>query len=76
MTKYKQMAEAAEEKLAESTTIIDTLKEQLSVAQTGLVDELCLRMEDEEAKEILRIFADRAKNKHELVLLIRALSKF
>ena len=76
MTKYKQIAEEAQEKLAESMNVIYSLKEQLNLAQTGLVDELCLRMEDEEAREILRIFAERAKNKQELVLLIRALSKF
>ena len=75
MTKYKELAEEASNKLAESVHEIGVLKEQLHLAQTGLCDELCLRIEDEEAREILRMFAERAKNKQELVLLIRALYK-
>jgi hypothetical protein len=75
MTSYKKIAEEAENKLQESLYQIDVLQTRLRDAQTGLFDELCLRMETEEAREVLRMFAERAKNRDELVLLIRALSK-
>ena len=76
MTKYKELAEEANDKLAEALHQNDVLKEQLQFAQGGFINEASGHMENEEARQILGIFADRAKNKDELVLLIRALSKF
>lgn len=76
MTKYKELAEEASDKLAEALHQIDVLKEQLQLAQTSMIDEMGSSMDNEEARKILGVFAERAENKDELVLLIRALAKF
>lgn len=76
MTKYKELAEEANDKLAEALHQNDVLKEHLLLAQSGFIDEACTYLDNEEARKILGIFAERAKNKDELVLLIRALAKF
>lgn len=76
MTKYKELAEEANDKLAEALHQNDVLKDQLQFAQTGFIDEACTHIDNEEARKIIGIFAERAKNKDELVLLIRALAKF
>lgn len=75
MTSYKKAAQEAEEKLHESLHQIEVLKQQLDLSRNGLVDELMLHMDSEEAKQVLRIFSERAQDRDELVMLIRALSK-
>ncbi len=59
MTSYKKMAQEAEDKLQESMHQIDVLRGQLEVAQRGLFEELSMHLDNEEAKEVLRIFSDR-----------------
>lgn len=75
MTSYKKMHQETEEKLQMSLHQIEILQDQLILARKGLCDEVCQRIDDDEARDVLRLFADRAKNREELVLLIRALSK-
>lgn len=75
MTSYKKIAQEAEDRLQESMYQMDVLRGQLAVAQRGLFEELSMQLDNEEAKEVLRIFSTRAQNREELVLLIRALAK-
>ena len=75
MTKYKELAEEANDKLAEALRENDILQDRLDAANTDLIEEMRSRMTDAEAKQVLSVFAERVKNKDELVLLIRALSK-
>ena len=75
MTKYKELAEEANDKLAEALRENDILRDRLDATNTDLIEEMRSRMTDAEAKQVLSVFAERVKNKDELVLLIRALSK-
>lgn len=72
--KYKEIATEAQEKLQAALMEIEVLKRQLHDTQNGLFDQLCQRLETEDAKEILRRFGPRSENRDELVLLIRALT--
>lgn len=74
MTSYKQIALDMEEKLSVALHENATLQSMLELARGGLVEEMMGHMATEDAKEALRVFADRAQTREELVLLIRALS--
>lgn len=73
MTKYKEVAQELEAELAKRLDEIQTLKVQLSMLESDFVDSADLP--SDEAREILRLFAGKASNRHEVVLLVRALSK-
>lgn len=75
MTKYKQMAEEAQRELEERMRTIDVLKHQLEDFQNQFVMHAGENLDSEDAKEILRVFAPYAKDRSQLVLLVRALSK-
>ena len=73
--KYKQLAEEAEKELKERAKEIEFLKLQLNTYEQQFAEHMVEFIPSEEAKEILRLFASKAGNKHELVLLVRALAK-
>ena len=73
--KYKQLAEEREKELKALAREMDTLRLQLDTCSQGFVAQASADMESEEAREILRIFASKASDRHELVLLVRALAK-
>ncbi|MHB8272274.1 hypothetical protein [Bradyrhizobium sp.] len=73
--KYKQLAEEREKELIERANVIESLKEQLAFVQSNLIEQASRDLDSEEAKEILRMFAARANNRDEIVLLVRALAK-
>jgi hypothetical protein len=66
MTSYKKLHEEAVDRITELEKQIDEL-----ISVDGMVDALT----DQDAREALLAFADRAKNRAELSLLLRALSK-
>lgn len=74
MTSYKKLAEDFEEKLIVAISENELLKQQLSAARLDLAAEAVGYMPTEDARAALNVFADRARNREELVLLIRALS--
>lgn len=66
MTAYKKLYEQAVEENTELKRKIDELCN---------FDGMLADLKTDEAREVVSIFADRAKNRAELTLLIRALSK-
>jgi hypothetical protein len=66
MTSYKKLYEESREEIAGLEKKIDEL-----ISVDGMVDALT----DQDARDALLSFADRAKNRAELSLLLRALSK-
>lgn len=66
MTAYKKLYEQAVEENADLKRKIEEL-----CNFDGMLSDL----QTDEAREVVSIFADRAKNRAELTLLIRALSK-
>lgn len=75
MTKYKQLAEEAEKELKMRSEEITFLKAQLAQHEDNFVSHMGDSLESEDAREILRIFASKASNRSELVLLVRALAQ-
>ena len=73
--KYKQLAEEREKELLLRAEEIQFLKTQLDCYERQFVEHVGENLESEEAREILRLFASKASNRSELVLLVRALSK-
>lgn len=74
MTSYKKLAEELDEKLTFAVQENETLRMQLAAATQNLVDEMIGHMRTQDARDALSAFSDRARNREELVLLIRALS--
>jgi hypothetical protein len=66
MASYKKLAEERAEQIRQL---------QLQVDNMASLDGMVEAITDKEAKEVLTMFADRAKNRAELVLLIRVLSR-
>lgn len=75
MTSYKKMALEFEEKLNDTVAEMALMKQQLEAAEQRLLDEICLTMGTDEAKEVLRVFATRSRSRDELLMLIRACAK-
>ena len=73
--KYKQLAEERERELCQYKEEIDALKAQVASYEVQFAEHAAQFVESEEAKEILRVFAAKASNRNELVLLVRALAK-
>ena len=73
--KYKQLAEEREKELIGRAEEIESLKDQIASLQGSFIEQAFVSLASEEAKEILRLFAAKAGNRDELVLLVRALAK-
>lgn len=66
MTSYKKLSQDQQQRIVELEKHIDEMT---------TLDRMTGAMSNEEAKTIITTFADRAHNRAELMLLIRALSK-
>lgn len=66
MTAYKKLSEEQADKIASL---------EKHIGEMTSLDSMTGAMNSDEAKQILATFADRAQNRAELMLLIRALSK-
>ncbi len=75
MTKYKEVAKELEGQVVSLRSEIDALKAELAMHESDFADSVGSSLPSEEAREILRLFASKASNRHEVVLLVRALSK-
>ena len=73
--KYKQLAEEREREIATLANELQELKGYVTAMQANFIEQASASMQSEEAKEILRLFAAKAGNRDELVLLVRALAK-
>ena len=73
--KYKQLAEEREKELHSRMEEIEALKARIAQSESDFADAIGAQLDSEEAREILRMFAAKAANRQELVLLVRALSK-
>lgn len=73
--KYKQLAEEREKQLGAYLEEINMLKTQIATYEAQFAEHAAQMMESEEAREVLRLFAAKAGNRDELVLLVRALAK-
>lgn len=75
MTQYKKMAQELEAKVSDLLTEIEGLHAQLDMLGSDFIDSVGASLPSDEAREILRMFSSKASNRHEVVLLVRALSK-
>lgn len=73
--KYKQLSEELELKLSNCLDEIKDLRQKVAEYEGRMVGHAIDELPSEEAKEILRLFAPKASNRIELVLLVRALAK-
>jgi len=75
MTSYKKIAEEAEQKLTDALAENAELKQRISFLEEGIIAEMGGALSDDDAKTVLTAFANRAKTKDELLLLIRTLTR-
>lgn len=75
MTSYKKLWEDTDEKLTFAVAQVEELNSQLEAAKDGMIAQFMDSLTNEEAREVLRLFATRVENRGELVLLMRVLSK-
>lgn len=66
MTKYKQLTQELQDRVKE-------LEQQ--VQEMTNLDGMCAALSNDDAKQVLTTFADRARNRAELMLLIRAITQ-
>jgi len=75
MTSYKKIAEQLSGELEKAIVEKDALQQRVEYLQDGIVAEMGGALTDSDAKAVLAAFADRAKTKEELLLLIRTLTR-
>lgn len=75
MTAYKKLATELEAKLKEVQADNESLQQRVEYLQDGIIAEMGGALTDSDAKAVLTAFADRAKTKEELLLLIRTLTR-
>jgi len=74
MTSYKKLAEEAGQELERVKVEMDNLQHRYFQLQQQIIDGSVDSLSDEEAKVVLRTFGDRAQNRDELMMLIKALA--
>lgn len=75
MTSYKKVAADLQTRVDALNVENDALAKRVEYLQDGIVEEMGGALSDQDAKDVLRAFADRARNKEELLLLIRTLTR-
>ena len=75
MTSYKALAEEAKKELTAVLHENEELKQRVSYLQDGIIAEMGGALDNADAKAVLTAFADRARTKEELLLLIRTLTR-
>ena len=75
MTSYKKVAQELQEVNHEVVAENARLRERIEYLQDGIIQEMGGALNDQDAKDVLRAFADRARNKDELLLLIRTITR-
>lgn len=75
MTSYKKVAAELETRVDDLAAENARLMERIEFLQSGIIDEMGGALSNDDAKEVLAKFADRARTKEELLLLIRTLTR-
>lgn len=75
MPSYKKAAAEAETRLAEALNTIALYESRIKELEEGLIASAEDVLTNEDAKAVLRAFSSRAKNREEVLLLIRTLTR-